>query len=122
MGRKTWESLGKPLPGRRNLILTRQPDYVAQGAEVFTSAGAALAAAGDARLFVIGGEEIYRALLPEANILMLTEVAADVAGDACFPAFDRALFEEISRRTHPADAENEYAMVFVEYRRKNILK
>ena len=118
MGRKTWESLGKPLPGRRNLVLTRQPGYVAQGAEVFTSADAAIASAGDARLFVIGGEEIYRVLLPEADILMLTEVAAEVEGDTRFPAFDRALFEEFSRRAHPADAENEYAVAFVEYRRR----
>ncbi|MDR2032144.1 MAG: dihydrofolate reductase [Azoarcus sp.] len=118
MGRKTWESLSKPLPGRRNLVLTRQPGYAARGAEVFVSIREALAAsAGAARLFVIGGAEIYRALLPWADTLLLTEVAAEVEGDACFPAFDRAHFREISRSAHPADADNEHAVEFVEYRR-----
>ncbi|MDR0701655.1 MAG: dihydrofolate reductase [Azoarcus sp.] len=118
MGRKTWESLGKPLPGRRNLVLTRQPGYVARGAEVFVSTREALdAAAGAARLFVIGGGEIYHALLPWADTLLLTEVAADVEGDACFPTFDRAHFREISRKCRPADADNDHAVEFVEYRR-----
>ena len=118
MGRKTWESLAKPLPGRRNLVLTRQPGYRAQGAEVFASVDEALAALEDApRVFVIGGAEIYRLLLHKADILLLTEVAADVAGDACFPDFDRARFREASRTTHLADADNEYAVDFVEYRR-----
>jgi dihydrofolate reductase len=118
MGRKTWESLGRPLPGRRNLVLTRQPGYTAQGAEVFASADEALAAVSDAaKIFVIGGAEIYRALLPWADTLLLTEVAAEVTGDAHFPAFDRARFRETSRTPHPADADNEYAFDFVEYRR-----
>jgi dihydrofolate reductase len=118
MGRKTWESLGKPLPGRRNIVLTRQTGYIAQGAEVFTSVDEALeAAAGAARVFVIGGAEIYCALLPRASALLLTEIAADVEGDACFPAFDRAHFREVSRQPRPADAENEHAVEFVEYRR-----
>jgi len=118
MGRKTWESLAKPLPGRRNLVLTRQLDYQAQGAEVFASADEALAAFKEAaRVFVIGGAEIYRILLEKADILLLSEVAADVAGDVYFPDFDRASFEEVSRTTHAADADNEYAVDFVEYRR-----
>ncbi|MDR1462641.1 MAG: dihydrofolate reductase [Azoarcus sp.] len=118
MGRKTWESLGKPLPGRRNLVLTRQSAYAAQGAEVFASASDALdAIAGAARAFVIGGSEIYRALLSRADTLLLTEIAADVEGDAHFPAFDRAHFKEISRSPRPADADNDHAVEFVEYRR-----
>ena len=117
MGRKTWESLAKPLSGRRNLVLTRQPGYQAQGAEVFVSPDEALAALGDAsHVFVIGGAEIYRILLQKADTLLLSEVAADVSGDACFPDFDRARFHEISRATHLADADNEYAVDFVEYR------
>jgi dihydrofolate reductase len=119
MGRKTWESLGKPLPGRRNLVLTRQPGYTAAGAEVFASADAALAAAAEAaKVFVIGGAEIYRALLSRADILLLTEVAAEVTGDARFPVVDRARFRETSRTPCPADADNEYAFDFVEYRRE----
>lgn len=118
MGRKTWESLAKPLPGRRNIVLTRQTGYKAQGAEVFSSPAQALAALTDAaRVFVIGGAEIYRLLLQKADSLILSEVAADVAGDACFPDFDRANFQEISRATRSADADNEYAVDFVEYRR-----
>jgi dihydrofolate reductase len=119
MGRKTWESLAKPLPGRRNLVLTRQPGYKAQGAaEVFVSVDGALDALKETgRVFVIGGAEIYRILLQKADILLLSEIAADVTGDARFPDFDRTLFRETSRTTHPADADNEYAVDFVEYRR-----
>ena len=118
MGRKTWDSLGKPLPGRRNLVLTRQPGYAPQGAEAFASVDEALnAVAGAERLFVIGGAEIYRALLPRAEALFLTEIAANIEGDARFPAFDRTQFKETSRSAHPADAENDYAVDFVEYRR-----
>ncbi|MDR2209033.1 MAG: dihydrofolate reductase [Azoarcus sp.] len=118
MGRKTWESLKKPLPGRRNLVLTRQSAYRAQGAEVFASVDEALdTLKRDERIFVIGGAEIYRILLQKADILLLSEVDADVAGDARFPDFDRTLFKEVSRTTHPADADNEYAFDFVEYRR-----
>ncbi|MDR2926539.1 MAG: dihydrofolate reductase [Azoarcus sp.] len=118
MGRKTWESLAKPLPGRRNIVLTRQTGYTAQGAEVFASVAEALAALTNAaRVFVIGGAEIYRLFLWEADSLLLTEVAADIAGDAYFPDFDRAAFQEIARAAHPADADNEYAVDFVEYRR-----
>ena len=118
MGRKTWESLAKPLPGRRNLVLTRQPGYRAQGAEVFASADEALAALeGTAHVFVIGGAEIYRILLQKADTLLLTEIAADVVGDAYFPDFERARFQEVSRTTRMADADNEYSFDFVEYRR-----
>ncbi|MDR2032263.1 MAG: dihydrofolate reductase [Azoarcus sp.] len=117
MGRKTWESLGKPLPDRRNLVLTRQPGYEARHAEIFASPEEALAATAAAmRLFVIGGAEIYRALLPRADTLLLTEVAADVAGNARFPAFERMRFREISREPHPAGAGDDYAFEFVEYR------
>ncbi|MDR1855305.1 MAG: dihydrofolate reductase [Azoarcus sp.] len=119
MGRKTWESLGRPLPGRRNLVLTRQTDYAAPGAEVFASADEALAAVdGTARVFVIGGAEIYRALLPRADALLLTEVAAEVEGDARFPAVDRTVFKETARESHPAGADDDHAFDFVEYRRR----
>jgi dihydrofolate reductase len=118
MGRKTWESLGKPLPGRRNLVLTRQSAYTPPGVETFTSVDAALGAVASApRLFVIGGADIYHALLTRADTLLLTEVAVEARGDVHFPAFERTHFREISRTPHPADADNEYAFDFVEYRR-----
>ncbi|NMG01079.1 dihydrofolate reductase [Aromatoleum toluolicum] len=119
MGRKTWESLGRPLPGRRNLVVTRDESYAASGAEVFASLDAALAAAGDGKVFVIGGAEIYRQLLDRADALVLTEVGAEVDGDAFFPAFDRSLFTESRRETHAADTNNEFPFDFVEYRRKS---
>ncbi|AKU13087.1 dihydrofolate reductase [Azoarcus sp. CIB] len=119
MGRKTWESLGRPLPGRRNLVVTRDSAYAASGAEVFASLDAALAAAGDGKVFVIGGAEIYRQLLERADGLVLTEVGAEVDGDAFFPDFDRSRFTETRRESHAEDANNEFAFDFVEYRRKS---
>ncbi|AYH42523.1 dihydrofolate reductase [Azoarcus sp. DN11] len=119
MGRKTWESLGRPLPGRRNIVVTRDASYVADCAEVFTSLDAALAAVGTGKVFVIGGAEIYRQLLDRADALVLTEVGAEVSGDAFFPAFDRSRFIETSRESHAADAANDFPFAFVEYRRKS---
>lgn len=119
MGRKTWESLGRPLPGRRNMVVTRDASYAADGADIFASLDAALAAAGGGRLFVIGGAEIYRQLLDRADALMLTEVGAVVSGDAFFPDFDRSLFTETRRESHVADAANEFPFDFAEYRRKS---
>lgn len=118
MGRKTWESLGRPLPGRRNLVVTRNPAYVAEGAEVFTSPQAAIAAANADTVCVIGGAELYRQLLATVHRLVITEVDAEVDGDAYFPEFDPAQFVEISRETHHADAYNEHDFAFVEYRRR----
>lgn len=118
MGRKTWESLGRPLPGRRNIVVTRNAQYRAEGAEVFTNVDAAIAAAGDGTVCVIGGAELYRQLLERASKLVLTEVAAEVEGDAHFPDVDRQTFIEISREQHRADADNEHDYAFVEYRRR----
>lgn len=119
MGRKTWESLGRPLPGRRNLVVTRDRAYTANGAEVFSSLDTAIAAAEDGKVFVIGGAEIYRQLLERADALVLTEVGAEVDGDALFPNFDRSLFTEARRESHVADTDNEFPFDFVEYRRKS---
>lgn len=119
MGRKTWESLGRPLPGRRNLVVTRDAEFEAVGAEVFTDPEAAIAAAAGAeRLFVIGGAQLYKTLFPRAERLALTEVWADVEGDAHFPMFDRSDFVEERRDVRTADADNEYDYDFVDYRRR----
>ncbi|MBA4742632.1 MAG: dihydrofolate reductase [Azoarcus sp.] len=119
MGRKTWESLGRPLPGRRNIVVTRNAQYRADGAEVFTDVDAAIATAGAGAgtICVIGGAELYRHLLGRADRLVLTEVAAQIEGDAHFPHFDREAFVEVSREQYRADADNEYDFAFVEYRR-----
>ena len=114
MGRRTWESLGRPLPGRRNLVVTRQAGFAAPGAEVFATVEAALAAAAEQpEVMVIGGGELYSQLLPQAAVLELTEVAATLAGDAFFPAFDPAVWPEVSREAHAADERHAYAYTFV---------
>ena len=119
MGRNTWESLGRPLPGRRNMVVTRDPQFRADGAETFATPEAAIAAAADAeRIFVIGGAQLYANMLARAERLVLTEVWADVEGDAHFPMLDRDDFIEERRDSRQADADNEFDFDFVEYRRR----
>lgn len=118
MGRKTWDSLGRPLPGRRNLVVTRNATFTAAGAEIFPTPEAALQQLGENPVFVIGGADLYRQLLDRADTLLLTEVQTEVEGDAFFPAFDRTAFVEVSREPHPADADNQFAFDFVEYHRR----
>lgn len=103
MGRKTWESLPrKPLPGRRNIVITQQKDYRAEGADVAASPEAALLLAPDApEVAVIGGGEIYRLFWPLADRLYLTEVDLEVDGDTHFPVVDPAEWREIAREFHP---------------------
>ena len=99
MGRKTWESLPKkPLPHRRNIVISRQEDYVATGAEVVDSLAAALALCADvAEVIIMGGAQIYEQALPVATDLRITEVSLNVAGDAFFPVFDKQEWREITR-------------------------
>jgi dihydrofolate reductase len=104
MGRRTWDSLSdrfRPLPGRRNVVLTRDPAWQADGAEGVASFDDALQLLGDApQVFVIGGAEVYAAALPFADELLLTEIDAPFEGDTLFPPFDRTEFEEVSREPH----------------------
>ena len=99
MGRKTYESIGRPLPDRRNLVISRQPGYAAEGCEVFPSFEAALAAARetDPLPFVIGGAAIYSLALPRATRLYVTEIDEAIEGDTRFPAYDPAAWVEIDR-------------------------
>lgn len=103
MGRKTWESLPrKPLPGRRNIVITQQKNYTAEGADVAASPEAALLLVPDApEVAVIGGGEIYRLFWPLVDRLYLTEVDLEVDGDTHFAAVDPAEWQEISREVHP---------------------
>ena len=104
MGRKTWDSIGRPLPGRRNIVITRNPAWQAEGAEVFHDLDSALAATENAeKVFVIGGGELYSQALPKADELILTEVDAAFTGDTFFPDWNRDDFTEISRESHTAD-------------------
>ena len=114
MGRVTYESIGRPLPGRHNIVLTRTPQYLAPGCSVATSVIQALEMAGAAdELMVIGGAEVYRQTLCLADRIILTEVQADLQGDAFFPQLDSADWQEISCHEHPADAEHRYALRFL---------
>ncbi|WP_085314301.1 dihydrofolate reductase [Derxia lacustris] len=118
MGRNTWESLGRPLPGRRNIVVSRNPDYAAAGAEVVGSLDAALALAADApEVFVIGGAQLYALAFARAERFVITEVALDPDGDTRLPPLPAGLVE-VARETHPADAATGApAHAFVEYRR-----
>ena len=105
MGRKTWDEVGRPLPGRRNLVVSRNADLVLEGAEVFTTLLAAIAAARttDDEPHVIGGSTIYEAAMPLATRIHLTEVHRNVEADTFFPPFDRDAWREVERR--PAETE-----------------
>jgi dihydrofolate reductase len=103
MGRKTWESLKGPLPGRENIVITRQPGYEAPGAAVASSLEAALALCADESVAcVIGGEQVFKDSLPIATGLIMTEIKQDFAGDARFPDYDRARWKETQREAHTA--------------------
>ncbi len=116
MGRKTYESIGRPLPGRTTVIVTRDPAYRAQGCLMATSIDAAIdACGGDPELFFVGGAQLYAQVLPRADRLYLTEIQADFAGDAWFPEFDPALWRECERQENVGQEGLVYH--FVTYRR-----
>lgn len=118
MGRKTYESIGKPLPGRRTLVLTRDRGFSAEGVTTVHDWADALAEAKDAEeLMVVGGGEIYRLALPHADRLHLTEVAGCPDGDTRFPDIDRHLFRETLREAHAAGEHDERAFSFVDLER-----
>jgi len=120
MGRKTFESIGRPLPGRANLVLTRDRAWSAPGVAVVHSVEEALSqAAGSIELVVIGGAEIYRLVLPFARRMYLTHVHADVPGDTFFPDFDATQWDDVECRMHPADDEHAYPVTFVTLERRN---
>ncbi|WP_128545959.1 dihydrofolate reductase [Larkinella soli] len=125
MGRKTFESLGKPLAHRLNVVITRNPDYQVEGAVVVDSLEKALEEArktGNAEAFVLGGEEIFRQALPLADRLYLTDVKAAFDGDTYFPDYQRIKghtteWQERSRRPHPADERHAVPFDFVVWER-----
>lgn len=118
MGRKTYESIGHPLPRRRNIVITRQKDFQAEGCDVVTSLEDALKLCeGEEEVFVIGGGEIYRQSLAITNRVYLTRVHAKVEGDAFFPELPPSEWREVSVERHEADTENSYACSFMVYHR-----
>jgi dihydrofolate reductase len=120
MGRKTWESLPKrPLPGRTNIVLSRDQSFETIGALVCETFSEAVQIAreqaaedGVDEVCVIGGSTLFEAALPKAKRLYLTEVEADVAGDVTFPVFDESAWSEVSRESHPAGEQDEYPFTF----------
>lgn len=106
MGRRTWESLPrKPLPGRHNIVITRQPGFRAEGATIVAGKAEALAAAGAApEIAVIGGGEVYALFMADATVIHLTEVDLTVEGDICFPKFDPQHWVETAREAVPSDS------------------
>ena len=119
MGRKTYESVGKPLPNRRNMIITRQSGYAVEGAEVFHSLGAALQhCAGEPEVFVVGGAEIYQQALPVVDCIYLTRVHAEIVGDSFFPTLDEKEWRLVSEDSHPADERHAHSYTFEVYERR----
>lgn len=129
MGRKTYESIGKPLPGRTNIVITRQADYVPPNANDSVKVVASLPAAqalaeqlglinGQDEAMIIGGAEIYTQALPLVDRMYLTEVHAEVDGDAFFPEFDRSQWQEVVREDFAAEGGNPYDYSFVVYQRR----
>lgn len=114
MGRITWESIGKPLPGRRNIVVTRKGLEPEDGAESYPSLDAALDAIRDEpEVMIIGGASIYQQAISQADRLYLTLIDAEIEGDVWFPEYDEEGWKEISREEHEADEKNAYPYAFV---------
>jgi dihydrofolate reductase len=118
MGRRTYESIGGALPGRRSIVLSRDPSFAPSGIEVARSLDAALSAcAGEEEVFVIGGESLFREALPRATRIYLTRVHAEVDGDVRFPAFDEKAWILVASETQAADDDHAHPFTFLVYRR-----
>jgi len=120
MGRKTFDSVGRPLPGRRNIIITRQANLQIAGCDVVHSLSEAIELAkssGAAQISIVGGAEIFRQAMPLANRIYLTRIHAEFEGDAFFTIPHPENWKETSREDHPADAENAYPLSFIVYDR-----
>ncbi len=119
MGRATHESIGRPLPGRKNIVISSQPGYQAEGCIVCNSIEQAIEACADVdEVMVMGGASLYKQLLADADILYLTLVHAQLKGDTWFPSWDKSQWQQISKQEHPADDKNEYPYSFIVYQRK----
>ncbi|MCB0639509.1 MAG: dihydrofolate reductase [Lewinella sp.] len=121
MGRKTFASMGRPLPKRTNIVLTRNPFFVGSGILVARSLEEALAIAqdhGEEEAFVIGGGEIYRLAMPFLDKIYLTRVHAEPEGEVTFPTFSDDEWRLISQETHPADEKNDHDYTFEVYERR----
>jgi dihydrofolate reductase len=121
MGRKTFESMDGPLPNRTHIIITRQPDYKAEGCYVVNSVEDAFRIAGEQQLeqvFILGGAEIYALSMDKADQMYITEIKSTFEGDTFFPEIDMTYWKEVNREEHDADEKNPYPYAFVEYRKR----
>lgn len=119
MGRRTWESIGKPLPNRLNIVVTRQEDYVAEDVTVVHSLEDGIVAAGTQRIFLVGGGEMYKEALPIASKMHITRIDALIDGDTKFPEIDESIWQCKSRVNRSADEKNPYDFVFETWERAN---
>lgn len=118
MGRKTYDSIGRPLPGRHNIVVSRNDDLQIEGCTVVSSVETALEAAGAVEeVMVMGGASFYEQLLPRANRLVLTLIDLEVEGDAWFPALEANEWKEVSREEHEPDEKNRYPYSFMAFER-----
>jgi dihydrofolate reductase len=114
MGRKTYESIGRPLPGRTNIVITRDTGYRAEGCVVVNSIDAALDVAGEQdELMVIGGADFYRQVMPLTDTVYLTRIHETFSGDTCFPELNAADWQEVERSDHVADDRNPHDYSFI---------
>ncbi len=114
MGRKTYDSIGRPLPGRQNIVVTRDSSATIDGCDVVHSIEDAIQVAGEAtEVMVMGGESFYRQLLPEADRLLLTMIDLEIDGDAWFPEWAESEWQEVGREDHPADEKNRWPYSFI---------
>ncbi|HEX4414301.1 MAG TPA: dihydrofolate reductase [Lacipirellulaceae bacterium] len=123
MGRRTWESIGRPLPGRNSIVVSRQSNYGVNDATVAVASSIQQAVkiaedAGDAEVFIVGGAELYRVALPEATRLYYTRVAAKPEGDTFFPEINWSKWKLIESAPHSSDEKNEYTSTFEIYERR----
>ncbi|MCB1054336.1 MAG: dihydrofolate reductase [Acidobacteria bacterium] len=118
MGRKTYESIGRPLPGRRTVVLSRDPEYRPPGVEVAATLDRALELAAGEEVYVAGGAEVYRRVLPRADELHLTWVHGEVDGDTVFPEWDESAWQLVEDEAWPADERHRWPLSFRRYRRR----
>lgn len=116
MGRKTYQSIGRPLPGRKNIVISRDNNFQAEGVEVVNSVDAALALVVDsAEVMVIGGGAIYQHCLAAAQRLYITHINADIDGDTHFPEYDLTVWQKVASDIRPSDEKNLYQLDFSVY-------
>lgn len=120
MGRKTYESIGRPLPNRVNRILTSNSNYSAEGVELFTNIDDALKNITTEKLFIFGGSKVYEQLIDKCTEIYITEVEANIKGDSYFPDFNKNEWSLVSEESFKSDADNEYDYKFLYYRKKEV--